>query len=117
MNFGGEEHPLRIGISASNIFAAGSDPQLAYQIVLARMEDELKSPKHSRETMLDFKQDWTLLADVRARGLTVPAAPSAPSEPPPSPADSSKAGTTLTSPASTATSRIQPVAHGGDMLP
>jgi hypothetical protein len=74
MNFGGEEPSLRLGISASNVFAADSDGQFAYQIILARMADELKSPKHSRETMMEFKQDWVLLADIRARGIAVAAA-------------------------------------------
>lgn len=107
MNFAGEEPPLRIGISASNIFAAGSDPQFAYQIILARMEDELKSPKHSRETMLDFKQDWTLLADIRGRGLQTAAERSV--QPPPQTAatDASKAATTSTAPA------IQSVTRAG----
>jgi hypothetical protein len=77
MNFRGDEPPLRVGISASNVFAADSDAQFAYQIILARMAGELKSPKHSRETMMEFKQDWTLLADIRARGIAVAAARSA----------------------------------------
>jgi hypothetical protein len=77
MNVRGEERPLRLGISASNVFAAESDGQFAYQIILARMAGELKSPKHSRETMMEFKQDWTLLADIRARGIAVAVARSA----------------------------------------
>jgi hypothetical protein len=32
------------------------------------METELNSPKHSRETMLEFKQDWAMLADLHQRG-------------------------------------------------
>jgi hypothetical protein len=74
MNFRGDEPPLRVGISASNVFAADSDGQFAYQIILARMAGELKSPKHSRETMMEFKQDWTLLDDIRGRGIAVAAA-------------------------------------------
>jgi len=77
MNFRGDEPPLRVGISASNVFAADSDGQFAYQIILARMAGELKSPKHSRETMMEFKQDWTLLDDIRGRGIAVAAARSA----------------------------------------
>jgi len=107
MNFAGDEPALRIGISASNIFAAGSDPQFAYQIILARMEDELKSPKHSRETMLDFKQDWTLLADIRGRGLAVAAANSARPESQAMAAETSKPATTSAAPT------IQPVTRGG----
>jgi hypothetical protein len=115
MNFAGEEPPLRAGISASNVFAPDSDGQFAYQIMLARMQDELRSPKHSRETMLDFKQDWTLLADIRGRGLAIAAERSA--RPEPVAADSSERGTALATPASAAASRVQPVAHGGEMLP
>ena len=77
MNFRGDEPPLRVGISASNVYAADSDGQFAYQIILARMAGELKSPKHSRETMMEFKQDWTLLDDIRGRGIAVAAARSA----------------------------------------
>lgn len=117
MNFSGEEFPLRMGISASNLFAPDSDGQFAYQIMLARMEDELKSPKHSRETMLDFKQDWTLLADIRGRGLRTAAERNAEPAPQPAGADSGKGGTALAAPASSASSRIQSVAHGGEMLP
>jgi hypothetical protein len=77
MNFRGDEPPLHVGVSASNVFAADSDGQFAYQIILARMAGELKSPKHSRETMMEFKQDWTLLDDIRGRGIAVAAARSA----------------------------------------
>lgn len=55
------ETAQKVGLSASNIFAQGSNSRFAYQIILARMASELKSPKHSRETMLEFKNDWTLL--------------------------------------------------------
>jgi len=58
----------KVGISASNIFAEDSHSQFAYQIILARMEYELKSPKHSRETMLEFQRDWKMLTDAHAKG-------------------------------------------------
>ena len=99
MDFRGEEPPLRLGISASNVFATDSDGQFAYQIILARMADELKSPKHSRETMMEFKQDWVLLDDIRARGIAVAAARSAQPELPMAAA-------------------VQPLTHdGGNLLP
>ena len=113
MNFRGQQPPLRVGISASNVFAVDSDGQFAYQIMLARMADELKSPKHSRETMLDFKQDWTLLADIRGRGLQTAAERSAQPEPRHSTADTSKAESSLVTPASAAAPTIQPVTRGG----
>ena len=62
-----QEAPVRVGLSASNIFAPDSDLQFAYQIILARMESELNSPKHSRETAVEFRQDWFRGEDSRAR--------------------------------------------------
>jgi hypothetical protein len=53
--------PLRVGLSASNALAAGSNPQLAYKFLLARTRAVLKSAKHRRETMLEFERDWTML--------------------------------------------------------
>jgi hypothetical protein len=75
--------PGRVGLSASNIFDSDSDAQIAYQIVLARMETELNSPKHSRETMLEFKQDWAMLADLHQRGQDLLARKSAGTGAPP----------------------------------
>ncbi len=54
----------RVGLSASNVLDPGSDPQLTYQLLLARTERVLTSPKHSRETKAEFKQDWTMLRDA-----------------------------------------------------
>jgi hypothetical protein len=68
-----------VGLSASNVLAHRSDPHLAYEILLERTDRLLKSPKHSRETMLEFKDDWSILqaaksksADSRASAATVP---------------------------------------------
>jgi hypothetical protein len=58
---------FRLGLSADNILAHGSDSQLAYELLLARSNRVLKSPKHSRETMSEFKQDWALLQSSRTR--------------------------------------------------
>jgi hypothetical protein len=57
----------KVGLSANNIFAPGSDPRLAFELLLARIHHVLKSPKHSRETMLEFKQDWALLEYARKK--------------------------------------------------
>jgi hypothetical protein len=54
----------RVGLSADNVFSQGSDPQLAYELLLARAQNVLKSPKHRRETMFEFEQDWTTLQRV-----------------------------------------------------
>ena len=58
---------IKVGLSASNILGSGSDSGVAYQLMLARIEQVLKSPKHGRETMLQFRQDWTLLQSARAK--------------------------------------------------
>jgi hypothetical protein len=57
--------PAKLGLSASNIFASGTDSQWAYALTLARADHYLKSPKHSREIMPDFKNDWALLQAAR----------------------------------------------------
>jgi hypothetical protein len=53
--------PLKVGVSANNALAHGSNPHLSYKFLLARTAGVLKSPKHSRETMLEFRQDWDSL--------------------------------------------------------
>jgi hypothetical protein len=58
---------IKVGLSASNILAQGSDARVAYELILARTAQVLKSPKHGRETMLEFKQDWALLQFARAK--------------------------------------------------
>jgi hypothetical protein len=60
----GEE--LKVGLSANNALAAESQPRLAYQVLLARARTELKSPKHRRETMQEFEQDWAMLQRASA---------------------------------------------------
>jgi hypothetical protein len=67
MSLPNQEIAEKVGLSANNIFASGSDRVFAYQIILARMEYELKSPKHSRETMMAFQHDWNVLADARVK--------------------------------------------------
>jgi hypothetical protein len=57
--------PSRIGLSSSNILASGTDPQLAFALTLVRANHYLNSPKHSREIMPDFKNDWALLQSAR----------------------------------------------------
>jgi hypothetical protein len=56
----------KVGLSANNVFAPSSDSRLAYRLILARTNSVLKSPRHSRETMLEFKKDWTF---ARAAGM------------------------------------------------
>ena len=60
-----EGKTIRVGISASNVLDTGSEPRLAHALVLARTEHVLKSPKHSREDLPEFRQDWALLEASR----------------------------------------------------
>jgi hypothetical protein len=66
--------PAKLGLSRSNIFASGTDSQWAYSLALARANHYLKSPKHSREIMPDFKDDWALLEAARINSSTSAAA-------------------------------------------
>ena len=66
--------PSKVGLSASNIFASGTDSQLAYALTLARANHYLNSPKHSREIMPDFKNDWALLQSARLSNSATTAA-------------------------------------------
>jgi hypothetical protein len=68
----------RVGLSASNLLLGPSDAQLADQFVLARIDHILKSPKHGRETMLEFKKDWALLDQTRENRAVSIAGTSAP---------------------------------------
>ena len=62
--------PVKVGLSASNTLDPDSDPQLADELLLARVGHALKSPKHSRETMSEFVQDWTALQAAAAQRAT-----------------------------------------------
>ena len=66
MEFEDGDESSRIGLSANNVFSSGTDAEVAYQLVLARVGHVLKSPKHSRESMVEFKKDWNLLQSVRS---------------------------------------------------
>ena len=58
---------VRIGLSPSNVLARGSDRPLAYQMILAHVDDELKSSHRRREEIPEFQQTWDLLQQVRAQ--------------------------------------------------
>src|SRR3984893_15840023 len=66
MEFSGGGESTRIGLSADNVLSSDTDADLAYQVVLARVGHVLKSPKHSRESMVEFRKDWKLLESIRA---------------------------------------------------
>lgn len=57
----------KLGVSADNVLSRGSNSQLAYSMLLVRAEQMLKSPKHRRESMPEFRADWQLLESGRTR--------------------------------------------------
>jgi hypothetical protein len=61
------ERERKVGLSASNIDGPGSDPDLAYLILLSRVSRMVKSPAKDRESMPQFKADWALMEQTRAR--------------------------------------------------
>jgi hypothetical protein len=73
-----QNDPRELGVGADSIFAPGSDPHLAFVFLLARINAVLKSPKHRRETMLEFTEDWSRLEYARNRVLRVDALASVP---------------------------------------
>ena len=59
----------RVGISNRNLMAPESDPELAFQLMLGRVGYMLRAKKHMRETMEEFRKDWSLLEQSRDRLL------------------------------------------------
>ena len=57
----------RVGLNADNIFAPNSDPHLAFELLLARVNEALKSSPHSRETMVEFRENWALLRQAETK--------------------------------------------------
>jgi hypothetical protein len=64
---------VSVGVSASNVMSPFSNPQLSYELLLARTSTFLKSPKHRRETMVEFHQDWANLQRASAGDTEVSA--------------------------------------------
>jgi bisphosphoglycerate-dependent phosphoglycerate mutase len=62
-----EDGVHRAGMSAGNINSPGSEPRLAYLIMLARVNSILASRTKDREVMTQFKTDWALLERTYAR--------------------------------------------------
>jgi len=59
-----------VGLSASNVLSAGSDRKLAYTILLANVNEVLRSSARRRETMPEFEQTWALLEQARPQNQT-----------------------------------------------
>ena len=61
-----------VGLSAANVFSAGSDRELALQLLLARTNALLSAKSNHRELWPEFESDWALLQraedEMPARG-------------------------------------------------
>ncbi|HEY3929841.1 MAG TPA: hypothetical protein VGL89_15830 [Candidatus Koribacter sp.] len=57
----------RIGVSATNVNANDSNPDLAYTLLLSRAGAELRAPSKNREMLPEFQADWQLLQAARIR--------------------------------------------------
>lgn len=57
----------RVGVAASNINARGSDPELAYLIMLSRVDEMLHRSGKNRELLPYFERDWQLMLESRQR--------------------------------------------------
>ncbi len=51
----------RVGLSSQNVFSVGSDPRLAFQLLLARTNALLSAKSKHRELWPEFQSDWALL--------------------------------------------------------
>jgi hypothetical protein len=59
--------PRWVGVAASNVNARGSDPKLAYLIMLARVDEMLRRSSKNRELLPYFERDWQLMLEGRQR--------------------------------------------------
>ncbi len=60
----------RVGLSADNLLAPGSNHAIAYRIILAHVAEILKSPARQRETMPEFVEAWNLMLQARPQERT-----------------------------------------------
>jgi hypothetical protein len=70
MDLRNEHGERKVGLTASNLLTPESNRDLAYEIILARVNHVLKSPSHSRETIPEFQNDWMLLQQAHAQIVT-----------------------------------------------
>ena len=81
MEIPGKGQTVNVGLSANDILGQNSDAQLAYSLLLWRTHGVLKSPKHGRETMPEFEDNWELLQQARLRNAMVTAKDRGPDKP------------------------------------
>jgi hypothetical protein len=63
MQIGGE--PVQLGICRSNTLRLSAPPELIEDLVLARMQQELKPAKPARTSLLQVNSDWKLIEAAR----------------------------------------------------
>ncbi len=62
-----EEPNGTVGIDTDTLLAPGSDPRLAYQLMLERVAYVLHEKGRMRESMQEFREDWSLLEQAGER--------------------------------------------------
>ena len=62
----GKPKTVNVGLTPNNVLARGSDPLLAYRMILAHVNEALKSTPRRRESIAEFKETWALLQQARA---------------------------------------------------
>ncbi len=67
LHFTGEHPELSVGIDSRTLLASGSEPGLAYQLMLCRVAYELREKGRMREPIEAFQEDWALLEQVESR--------------------------------------------------
>lgn len=58
---------LRLGLTRDNILSSQSSPQLAYKLMLVKINTELNAREKNRESLDVFEDDWTLLNQLATR--------------------------------------------------
>ena len=66
----GQERTL--GLTRDNIIGKNSDLQLAYKLMLAKINNELKADEKNRESLETFKSDWALFTRLTANFAVAP---------------------------------------------
>jgi hypothetical protein len=57
----------RVGLSSQNLLSPASDPELSFQLMLGRVRYTLAAKNRMRESLQEFRQDWSLLEQTRLR--------------------------------------------------
>ncbi|HVW78364.1 MAG TPA: hypothetical protein VHB45_12180 [Alloacidobacterium sp.] len=71
---GTETGQQRVGASSANLLAGGSNPRLAFELILGRVSYVLEAKNHLQEDFAAFREDWSLLQAAYDRLHRAPAA-------------------------------------------